>query len=442
MEFPNNLDYIPVNKIKKSKTEKQQEEKKKQDISEALDYNNIKQVKTQKVKLDVEKIIQKARKVKEEGSMKKAIKFGIVGLGQAGGRMAETFETLNYPTIAINTSPQDLEKCNCSKKLEIGDIGAGKDLKIGRTAVNRHRSNIMKVYQNEFSDIDHALVVAGSSGGTGGGGLESVIETLLNFKKPVGVLTTLPLSSEDTRAKKNTLSVLNRLVDLNRTGKIKPLIIIDNNKIEKNHPGLSTLKFWRVANEEVVKTFDLFNRLSATSSEYSSLDPADYRKIINSGGCMIFGNIAIEEINVEDIGLISKAITNNIDSGLLVEGFDLTESTHVGCMIVGNPKQIQEIPRAMEEDAFNTINQVIGSGSVYKGVYGLERLSYPEVFFMFSGLGLPEKRFRDLISDVKTETKHFEEKATHRTVSDILQDMGEEGLDIDLDASGEEANEE
>jgi cell division GTPase FtsZ len=381
--------------------------------------------------IDPSKIISK---VKEEGIMKKAIKFGVVGLGQGGDRIAEEFEKLGYPVIAVNTSEQDLNKTDCTNKLLIGSgNGAGKDLKIGKRAVSTNKDKIMQLYQQVFKDVDHALVCAGSSGGTGGGGLKEIVSTLMDYKLPVGVMTTMPLATEDTRAKKNTLKVLNQIAEIQQKQKIRPLVIIDNDKIEQKHPGLSTLKFWKVANNEVVKTFDLFNRLAATSTEYSSLDPADYAKIINSGGCMIFGNISInDEESTDTDDIFSKAITDNVNSGLFVEGFNLVESTHVGLIITGNPKKLEKIPRRAEEKAFQTINEIIGSGSVFKGVYGLPSLTYPEVFFMISGLGLPKKRIRDLIKQVKTDSKHFEEKVTHRTVADIMQDLDEDDQ-IDLD---------
>lgn len=416
MDYQNKINYDASRRFRKEKKEPPVEKPKPEKEFAVVNIDNI------------------IRKAKKEAVMKKAIKFGVVALGQAGGRIGLEFEKLGYPTVAINTSPQDLEKLECKHKLAIGSTGAGRDLNIGNKAVNRERNSIMQLYQKHFKDVDHVLVCAGSSGGTGGGALKPIVESLIDYKKPVGVLTTLPLNTEDTRSKKNTLAVLNEMVKLNMDRKLKPLILIDNDKIERKHPGLSTLKFWNVANQEVVKTFDLFNRLSATSSEYSSLDPADYAKIINSGGCMIFGNITVKKSDPEALtdDMFSKAISENINAGLLAEGFNLVEATHCGCIIGADPKQLEEIPRRAEENAMQSIMDIIGSGSIYRGVYGLETLEYPEVFFMLSGLGLPVARIRDLVQRVKTETGHLKDKATHRTVEDILNDLDdEEGIDLD-----------
>lgn len=374
--------------------------------------------------VDISKIVNK---VKQEGVMKRAIRFGIVGLGQGGGRIAGEFEALGYPTIAINTSEQDLNESPCKERVLIGTGGAGRTLSVGKEKVNTHRSEIMSAYQRLFKDIDHAIVCAGSSGGTGGGGIIDLIDTLRDYKKPVGVITTLPLVSEDTRSKKNTLSVLNELVKLNAEKKISPLIIIDNAKIEKKHPGLSTLDFWVTANKDVVKCFDLFNILSARNSAYTSLDPADYKKIITSGGCMIFGNITVTgDLQMDSI---SSAITTNINSGLLAEGFNLVEATTAGCIIVGSKEKLKGLQMASQEGAFVTLMNLLGSGTIFKGVYEHESVKDLEVFFMISGLGLPVPKIKSLIDEAKIEREHLEKKATVRSVDDIMKDLAGEAED-------------
>ena len=427
--FPNAINYNPrYSKVQPMAEHKKEEIKKEVPIQPIIEKPKVEIVEPKKITsspgLSTNMVDIIVAKVRREGIMKRAVRFGIVGLGQGGCRIAGEFEKLGYPTLAINTSEQDLNETPCKTKLAIGFNGAGKDLKMGGSAVNENRSKIMTAYQTSFPNIDHALICAGSSGGTGGGGLQNIIDTLIDYKKPVGVITTLPLDSEDTRAKKNTLTVLNQLIKLNAEKKISPLIIVDNNKIEKKHPGLSTLMFWNKANEEVVKCFDLFNMLSAKSTAYTSCDPADYTKVLMSGGCMIFGNITIEEdIQVDTI---ANAISRNIDSGLLAEGFNLVEATHAACMMVGNPGIMQKMPRAAEENAMSILMRTLGSGTVFRGVYALETFNGLEVFFMISGLGLPVPRIKTLIDSSKQEGAHLEKKAVQRTVDDIMKELNQE----------------
>jgi len=389
-------------------------------INQGVKKDNIK-VQNKKINISTESVDNIIKKVRRNGIMKKAIQFGIVGLGQGGCRIAGEFEKLGYKTLAINTSEQDLGETPCKEKLLIGTGGAGRNLKTGAEAVNTHRAEIMTAYQTTFPNIQHALVCSGSSGGTGGGGLTSIIDTLKDYKIPVGVITTLPLNTEDTRSKKNTLSVLNELVKLNAEKKISPLIIIDNDKIEKKHPGLSTLEFWNMANEEVVKCFDVFNMLAFRTSAYTSFDPADYKRVLVSGGCMIFGTFTVtNEIQVDTL---ANAIASNINSGLLAEGFNLVEATTAACLIVGNPEKLQKLPRVAEENAFAMLMKLLGSGTIFKGVYPLQATPDFELFFMISGLGLPTSRVKSLIEHTKVEKEHLEKKATLRTVDDIMKEL-------------------
>jgi cell division GTPase FtsZ len=372
---------------------------------------------------EIDKVINKVRR---NGVMKRAIKFGIVGLGQGGCRIAGEFEKLGYATLAINSSEQDLNESPCKERLLLGGSGAGKDLKTGAGIINTFRNKIMTAYQTALPGIEHAIVCAGSSGGTGGGGLINIIDTLRDYKVPVGVITTLPLNTEDTRAKKNTLSVINELVKMNAEGKISPLILVDNNKIEKKYPGLSTLVFWNRANEDVVKCFDLFNMLAARTSAYTSFDPADYKRVLTSGGCMIFGNMAIEGDIQSDT--ISNAIQNNIDGGLLAEGFNLVEATSAAFIMVGNPDQMTKLPRSSEENANAMLMRLLGSGTIFRGVYALPSVTSFEIFFMISGLGLPVQKIKEMIKSSHEESAHLQKKTTLRTVDDVMNELeGETG---------------
>lgn len=356
--------------------------------------------------------------------MKRAVNFGIVGLGQCGNRLASEFAEFGYPTIVINTSEQDLVDIKCDNKLCIGDGGAGRDLKIGAEAINLHRAEIMSVYQKVFTGVEHIIVCAGSSGGTGGGGLANIIDTVLDFKKPCGVITTFPLFSEDTRCKKNTLAVLNDLVKLSIDKKISPLILIDNDKIEKKYPGLSTSDFWLKANKEVVKCFHLFNVLAARNSKYVSFDPANYKKVLFSGGCMIFGNVSINPENMTE-DTIAIAIKENLNSGLLAEGFNLIEATHAAFIVMSSKEKLSTIPMKAAEKANSMLMESIGSGTVFKGVYEIDTTTNIEIIMMLSGLGLPKLRIKEIIKTAKEETQHLEKKVQLKTVDDILKELEE-----------------
>lgn len=355
--------------------------------------------------------------------MKRAVKFGIVGIGQGGGRLAGVFHKLGYPTVAINTSPQDLEPLEVGAKVPLGTDGAGRDIEIGREAVERNKDAIISTLQKIFTPagVDYVLLCSGSSGGTGGGGVSPMVDVVKSLQLPIGVLTTLPLKSEDTRSKRNTLEVLKRIFTRVISGEVAPFILMDNEKIIQNYPSLSTLEFWNKANDEVVKIFDMFNVLSAQNSAYTSLDPADYKKIMKAKGCMIFGAISVTDASGEDA--LSAILTENMEKGLLATGFNLLEATAAGMIVVANRDTLSKIPRKAEENAMSTLLKLLGSGTVYKGVYESKKAEYVEVLTMISGLQLPVKRIRDLVEESKKEEVHLEKKTDLKNMDQILKEF-------------------
>src|SRR5574343_568847 len=67
-----------------------------------------------------------------------AIRFGFVGAGQGGSRIAECFHQFGYPTCVINTASQDLTYIKVPEDRKLcmtyGMGGAGKDIAIGADA--------------------------------------------------------------------------------------------------------------------------------------------------------------------------------------------------------------------------------------------------------------------------------------------------------------------
>ena len=70
--------------------------------------------------------------------------------------------------------------------------------------------------------------------------------------------------------------------------------------------------------------------------------------------------------------------------------------------------------------------KLLGSGTVFRGVYGLSSVTNFETFFMISGLGLPVQRIREIIQLSKVEQKHLEKKTVNRTIDDIIKEIEEE----------------
>ena len=98
---------------------------------------------------------KKAKKAKEDSDMpvvvddkNVSINLSVIGVGQAGSRIAEEFHKLGYDTGVINTSAQDLEYIDVmsnQKLLLEGSLGGtGKDLDLGRDIFSDSEGAIRK----------------------------------------------------------------------------------------------------------------------------------------------------------------------------------------------------------------------------------------------------------------------------------------------------------
>ena len=103
-----------------------------------------------------------------------AFNFAIVGVGQGGSRIAETFWNLGYRRVGgINTAKQDLSliKIPEENKLLIGEGGAGKNPEAADEVFRIKYEDILDFLKKVFGTAyERVLVCAGAGGGTGAGG--------------------------------------------------------------------------------------------------------------------------------------------------------------------------------------------------------------------------------------------------------------------------------
>ena len=404
-----------VPKIEETKSEKKEEE-----TDAGLILSDIIRMEQQKLQ---------TKEVMELNKRDRAVRFGFIGIGQGGSRIAESFSGFNYPTIVLNTSQQDLDGLHIldKHKLAIGEDGAGKDMAIGAKAVRDNRDKILSMLATNFDGVDHIMITAGGGGGTGSGGLTEILDVLsFGEYNNVGVILTLPLKGEDTKAKANTIETLTSLVKLNNDGKISPFIVIDNAKIMEKYPEVSTSEFWAKANTEISRLFHLFNKLTFHKSSFTSLDPADYRNIIQTNGFTILGKTTLS-VDKLDNDSIKEAIEQQVSQsgGLLASGFNIVRALKVGGILVGKQERLNALPRKVEEYIFDTLRRHIRAGTVYRGVYAIDSIPDDklELLTIWSGLDTPSTRIIELYEESKKEGKIVEKKIDATAVEDILKGL-------------------
>lgn len=340
----------------------------------------------------------------------RSLALGVLGSGQAGSRLAETFYKLGYDAIVVNTAMQDLKFIDVPDShkllLEYGLGGAAKEVEIGRAAAEAHRASIAELIHDKLSTSQVNVLCLSLGGGSGAGSCETLVELLVDTGKPLVVMTVLPMDTEDAQTKANALETLSKLAKATQSKKISNLIVVDNAKIETIYSDVSQFNFFKTANKAIVEPIDVFNTLSSMPSDYKPLDPMEWGKLFTDGeGLTVYGELTID--NFTDEISIAEAITNNLNSNLLAGGFDLKQARYVG-VIIAAPKAVwDQIPSSSITYAMHMVNDQCGTPKgVFKGMYVVDSPDpVVKVYSMFSGLGLPDSR----VAQLRKETQELQQ---------------------------------
>jgi len=349
-----------------------------------------------------------------EDKIKGSTRYAWIGAGQCGGRLVKSFYDLGYrKALAVNTTNNDLDLLDIPKSqkflMDIGVKGAGKDMERGKEAVQEYAQDILHLTKKTFgTQVDHIMVCFGAGGGTGSGSVLGLIEIakkyaryigLENPDRKVGVVMTLPTVGEANSplVAENSWNIATQLSQLASKGQISPLIIVDNDKINQMYPGMTVRSFWPNINSTFASLFDIFNRLSALSSRYTSFDPVDYHSIMESGGCSIMGLTKVDKFG--DKFALSKAVKRNLEKTLLAGGFDLSSAKLAGCIFVGGKKMVGN-SRGLQDNinyAFDVLSEITGRATIHRGIYEDARDSL-RAYTIIGGLNSPAARLEELKS--------------------------------------------
>ncbi len=375
---------------------------------------------TQLPTLDLEQyepVIEEEVGVKDH--IKGSTRYAWLGGGQCGGRLLKSFYDLGYKKVlAVNTTHHDLDMLDIPEGqkflMDVGEMGAGKDIERGEKAVHQCQQEILHLARQTLStQVDHIMVCFGAGGGTGSGSVIGLINIakryaryigLQNPNKKVGVIMTLPTVGEASSplVAENAHTVATRLSELASAGEISPLIIVDNDKINKMYPGLTVKSFWPSINNTVAGLFDIFNRISALSSQYTSFDPVDYHSIIESGGCTIMGLTKVKKF--DEKYAISEAVKKNLQKTLLAGGFDLSTAKLAGCIAVGGKSLMNNVSGLQDNInyAFDVLSEITGQATIHRGIYEDDRECL-RVYTIIGGLDSPTARLEELKSFTAVE---------------------------------------
>jgi cell division GTPase FtsZ len=332
-----------------------------------------------------------------------AFKFAFIGVGQAGGRIAQAFNTKGYARVcAVNTTIQDLSELKLADKakLDIGAArGAGKDPSVAAAIFEERRQDIYDMLRANWGEgVEYGFVCFSAGGGTGAGGFETTIAVVKeyltsNSSAQVGVVVALPFDADDQQHARNAIATLTKLNALKLAG---PIILIDNQRIrELYEPSVNQEK--TLCNSSVVNMLHTFNRLAGAESLHESgttYDRAEFARCLNSG-IISFG--ADRVADYADPIAVTKVIRDRLKNNTLA-AVDLTRGT-VACVLYILAGDAQNTIKSSTLAAgIEMLSRMLQPGAiVFQGVYPQDGdKNLLQVMAMIGGLPWPAARINKL----------------------------------------------
>jgi cell division GTPase FtsZ len=334
----------------------------------------------------------------------------VIGYGQAGGRIADTFLEYTKKTgqnfvvraIAVNTARSDLmglKNIPMEDRILVGESltkghGIGADNELGaRVATDELYSIQSEIDSRGTHQVDAFLIVAGLGGGTGSGGAPVLARRLKKlYEEPVYALGVLPARDEGSLFSLNAARSMLTLVN-----EADNLFLFDNDAWKKG--GESVKEAFADINEEIVRRFAiLFGAGEANEVGQMVVDAAEVMNTLKGGGVSTIG-YASEQIESE--GMLKKFLgkkkgMESLDSvtritslvrravaGRLTIPCDVSTAQRALIIAAGPPK---ELNRKGIEKSKVRIEEMIKGKEVRGGDFPLVKGQHVSTIVLFSGV--------------------------------------------------------
>lgn len=367
--------------------------------------------------------IQRNSIIKNE-DIKLSVRFGFLGLGMGGSSIAaacseistnKTNDRYPYTSLLVNTNTVDLEKIDSKNpyttKLVIGNgEGAGRNIEVGEKMFVADEKKVLTAINNQFKSTDFVWIVAGLGGGTGTGSVIQAIRLLMTngFSKRFGLILTLPRTNEGSTVLDNALQRLQMINNaMNGLGSI---ILVDNQKLydyfTEHKENASIAEYLDFSNRFVAETLHEMNVITSSFKPFGDnhFDSSEFKNLIKTPGVLHFARFTTKAHEVDAAQSISHIgkLKEQIENGVLSDGYNLTHSTRLAVSILANQPTANRLFNFKFTNAIENEITAIAPLSNERPIaqYVYQSKDAKEVYFyaVFAGLKLP-KRVNELIAE-------------------------------------------
>lgn len=325
--------------------------------------------------------VEQAAVVMDDFPYDTALRLALVGAGQGGSRIANSFWELGYRRVAaFNTTEQDFDGLAAEipkHSLDIG--GARKDMQFARDALRGREEEVRDLFLRAWgSKFDCVLVCAGLGGGSGGGTALPLVKLAREYMEQrnlpvrVGVIVSLPSADEGQQVARNAVTAFNELL----AEKVSPIIVIDNDRVhELYRPPMSQLLSH--SNKLISELLHLFNQLAAARSPYITFDRSEFTQLLD-GGLVVMGSADIPVDQIKSPADVSTRIREDLAESVLAS-VDLKTGKKAACIFVGSQEVLDTFSKDYFAAGFTQLNRLLNGNSdepdpenptvVHRGLY-------------------------------------------------------------------------
>lgn len=354
------------------------------------------------------------------------LNFGLIGLGQYGGRQVDAFMHLgvHYQGFAINTAINDLAGLEHIPERSRFNLkgytsGAGRTPQIAYAAMQENARELYPLVREVSDDTDFTFLVAGLGGGTGTGVLSWLLDEFDMFfgyaESRVGLIITLPRDSDGAVEKANAVGILGQISAKIEAKKLGAVLLLDNDRFYTQFAKDRRGGDWRdLSNLELAKTFNEINLLTGISGS-SNFDPTDFMSLLQTSGFLVLGKASLKEISPASV---SATVKNSIERGWFASGYKYDEAKSYSICFSLDPYG----ERIRQADYEISIGEALTDlfPHVYNKFTGYYAGEENRVFILAAGLGVPDRALilNDQLQDLSiANTRPF---SHNESLSNIL----------------------
>lgn len=239
--------------------------------------------------------------------------ISFLGLGQAGGNLADLAMKRGFYSAAINFSQRDLdslEEVELKLKL-VGSEGIGKQREHAIQLMNNNWDLATNFVKENFSHSSIEIVfIPFATGGGSGGGIAPILLQLLTESMPDKIFVAMPIIpdiKETYTSQHNCLEVFEDLAQLDIC-----TLPIDNEKARATLNNVGKNNLYKTVNENVINLIEKLVSYTDKHSKYGILDKKDLKTIFSVKGVSTISETSIvtlqESIEISDSAIADKVI--------------------------------------------------------------------------------------------------------------------------------------